>query len=201
MLTSLSSPSPASPLFPLYFLSCYLALSNLGLPLLFPLTPSPSFSVTLHLFLYLSRYYSPALPPCLSAAAAALPCLSDKMGSHPPSPQLPRTKRGGSDPCVHPRLHRSVAAPVPLFASPSFSCCSAFSTCLRSATHGERRAGEAVAATTYPSPSPLRTTWPCPTFCVASASPWSWWETLARWRWPGLGRRRTSCTWRPTWRC
>lgn len=189
------------PLFPLYFLSCYLALSNLCLLLLFPFSLSPFLSVPFLLFIYLSRYYSPTPPPCLSAAAAAPPHLMDKPGPPPPSPWPPRNKRGESDPYIHPRLHRSIAAPVPLFASPSFSCCSAFSTCPRPATHEERRAGEAVAATTSPSPSPLPTTWPCPTSCVASASPSSLWATPARWRWPGLGRRRTSYTWRPMWRC
>lgn len=184
MLTSLSSSSPSPTyLFPPFISSLVIPPYQIWASLsLSPLTLSPSFSPTLHLLIHLSRYYSPTPPPCLSAAAAALPYLSDKMGSRPPSPQLPGTERGGSDPRVRPRPHRSVAAPVPLFASPSFSCCSAFSTCPRSATHGERRAGEAVAATTSPSPSPLRTTWPCPTFCVASASPWSWWETPARWR-------------------
>lgn len=196
LLTSISiSPSPASLFFPLYFLSCYLALSNLCLPLLLFLF-SPSLSVPLLLFLYHSRYYSPTPPPCLSAAAAAPPRLMAKPGPPPPPPLPPR--RGESDPYIHPHLHLSTAAPAALSASPSFSCCSAFSTFPRPATHGEKREGEVVAATTSLSPSPLPTRWPCPTSCVASASLLSWWATPARWRWLGLGRRRTSSTWRPT---
>lgn len=175
VLTSISSPSPIShfPPFSLYFLSL-----SFSLPLLFSL--SPSFSIPLFLLLYLFSYYSPTPPPCLSAAAP--PRLTAKQGPPPPSPQLPRNKRGESDPYIHPCLHHPIAAPVPLFGSISFCCCSAFSTCPRPATHGERRAGEAVAATTSPSPSPRLTTWPCPISCVDSASLSSWWGTPARWR-------------------
>lgn len=191
VLTCISSLSPTFP-FLSFFLPCYLALSNPHLPI------SPSLSAPLLFFL--SRYFSPTPPPCLSAVATA-PRLMAMLGPRPMSPWLPGNKKGESDPCIHLWLHRSITAAVLLSASPSFSCYSAFFTFPPTATHGERRAVEEVAATTSPFHSPLHTTWPCQTCCVASASLSSWWATQVKWGWPGLGRRRTSCTWRPTWRC
>lgn len=125
---------------------------------------------------YLPRYRSPTPPPCLSAAAAAPPCLMVKHDPPPPPPRSPRSRRG--DPCIRPRLLRSLAVAGPPSASPSSSCCSACSTCPRPATRGERRAveaGEAAAAVTTSQSLSLRPiTWHCPTSSVGSASLSSW---------------------------
>ncbi|KAE8282895.1 hypothetical protein D5F01_LYC18287 [Larimichthys crocea] len=100
--------------------------------------------------------HSSSMPVC---GCAPLPASVKPGPPPPPPPRSPRSKRGESDPYIHPRLRRSTAAQrfsLPLPPSPA----ALPSPPARPATHGERRAGEAVAAATTPSLSPLPTTWP-----------------------------------------
>lgn len=138
-------------------------------------------SVPLFHFLCSFRYYCPTPTLCLSADAAIPPHLEVALGPASPPSWLLRFKNKFK-PYTEPLLHHFTAAQASLSACPSCSCCSAFSTCPQPATRGEKRVGEVavVVATTYPSLSPLHTTWPYPTFYEASALLLSWWATPAR---------------------